>query len=433
VSDRLRRLYSAALWALLPLVLLNLVRRGFRNRGYWARWGERFALGERPRDCPIWVHAVSLGEAQAAVPLVRGLLERARGARVLVTTTTPTGSDRVRQSLGEAVCHVYVPYDLPVAVERFLDRVQPRLAILMETELWPNTLHRLAERGTPVVVANARLSARSARGYARFPGLVRPMLQRVSLVAAQSRADADRFVALGLPADRVVVTGSVKFDQPLPASLREQAEVLRRRWGVDRGVWVAASTHEGEEEIALDAFQTLLALSPDSLLVLVPRHPERFARVSALVRRRGLRLVHRTQAAPDCREAQVFIGDTMGELSLFYAAADVAFVGGSLVPTGGHNLLEPAALGVPVLTGPQVFNFAEVTQLLVARGAARQVRDAASLAAAVRELLQDADLRHAMGERGREVVDENRGALARLLGLLEPYLAAVTSGGRRGS
>lgn len=424
------RLYTALVVAAAPLVLLNLVRRGLRNRAYWRRWGERFGRGALSEDCPVWIHAVSVGEVQAAVPLVRRILERYPGLRVLVTTTTPTGSERVRAAFGVEVEHVYAAYDLPGAVGRFLDRVRPRLAVFMETELWPNTLRICAERSIPVVLANARLSERSARGYARFPGVVGPMLGRIGAIAAQARPDADRFLALGVPGERVQVTGSLKFDVPLPASLREQAEALRRQWGVDRSVWVAASTHEGEEKRVLEAFDRLLQHCPGSLLVLVPRHPERFARVLALARRKGFRVVQRTRAGEDATQAQVFLGDTMGELPLFFAAADVAFVGGSLVPTGGHNLLEPAVLGVPVLFGPHVFNFAEVSSMLMERGAGRQVRGARELAALVCELFQDPDRRHAMGESGREVVVENRGALERLTAVLEPYLGLLAGSGR---
>ena len=424
------RLYTALIVGAAPLVLLNLARRGLRNRAYWRRWGERFGRGALPEDCPVWVHAVSVGEVQAAVPLVRRVLDRYPGLRVLVTTTTPTGSERVRAAFGTEVEHVYAAYDLPGAVGRFLDRVRPRLAVFMETELWPNTLRLCAERAIPVVLANARLSERSARGYARFPGVVGPMLGRIGAIAAQARPDADRFLALGVPGERVQVTGSLKFDVPLPASLREQAEALRRQWGADRSVWVAASTHEGEEKRILEAFERLLQHCPDSLLVLVPRHPERFARVLALARRKGFRVVQRTRAGEDAKQAQVFLGDTMGELPLFFAAADVAFVGGSLVPTGGHNLLEPAALGVPVLFGPHVFNFAEVSGMLVERGAGRQVRGARELAAVVCELFQDPNRRHAMGESAREAVVENRGALERLMTVLEPQLGLLAGSGR---
>ena len=339
-------------------------------------------------------------------------------------------SERVRAAFDHEVEHVYAAYDLPGAVGRFLDRARPRLAVFMETELWPNTLRLCAERAIPVVVANARLSERSARGYSRFPGVVGPMLGRIGAIAAQGPRDAERFLALGVPRERVQVTGSLKFDVPLPASLREQAEALRRQWGVDRSVWVAASTHEGEEKRILDAFDRLLQHCPGSLLVLVPRHPERFARVLALARRMGFRVVQRTRAGEDVTQAQVFLGDTMGELPLFFAAADVAFVGGSLVPTGGHNLLEPAALGVPVLFGPHVFNFAEVSGMLVERGAGRQVRGTRELAAVVCELFQDPNRRHAMGESAREAVVENRGALERLMTVLEPQLGLLAGSGR---
>jgi 3-deoxy-D-manno-octulosonic-acid transferase len=324
------------------------------------------------------------------------------------------------------VLHSYAPYDLPAAVRRFLRRVRPVLAVFMETELWPNTIALCAAGAIPLVVANARLSERSARGYRRFGPLVRPMLQGVSAVAAQTEDDARRLVGIGVPAERVVVSGSLKFDLALPASLRERAEVLRRDWGADRGVWIAASTHEGEEEIVLAAHAEVLRQLPDTLLVLVPRHPERFSRVAALARRRGYATVLRSDGSVSASAAQVFVGDSMGELPLFYAACDVAFVGGSLVPVGGHNLLEPAALGLPVLSGAWVFNFAEVTRLLEARGAARRVRDARELAGEVVALLGDAGLRHAMGLRGQAVVDENRGALGRLLAILAPYLPGAT-------
>ena len=403
------RFYTALIAGAAPLVLLNLTRRGFRNRAYWRRWGERFGHGALPRDCPVWVHAVSVGEVQAAVPLVRLILERYPGLRVVVTTTTPTGSERVRAAFDHEVEHVYAAYDLPGAVGRFLDRARPRLAVFMETELWPNTQRLCAERAIPVVLANARLSERSARGYSRFPGVVGPMLGRIGAIAAQGPRDAERFLALGVPRERVQVTGSLKFDVPLPASLREQAEALRRQWGVDRSVWVAASTHEGEEKRILDAFDRLLQHCPGSLLVLVPRHPERFARVLALARRMGFRVVQRTRAGEDVTQAQVFLGDTLGELPLFFAAA---------------------ALGVPVLFGPHVFNFAEVSGMLVERGAGRQVRGARELAAVVCELFQDPNRRHAMGESAREAVVENRGALERLMTVLEPQLGLLAGSGR---
>jgi len=408
----------------MPAVLLRLAWRGFANPAYWNRWGERFGLSlvAAPAASPIWIHAVSVGEAQAAVPLMRALQERYPNVPLIVTTTTPTGSDRVQQVVGASVTHQYAPYDLPGSVQRFLNHFRPRLAVMMETELWPNIIHHCRRRNIPLLLANARLSARSRDRYARFGAPVREMLAEISAVAAQTEDDADRLVELGLQRTRLTVTGSVKFDVNLPASLREEAEVMRRCFGVDRGVWIAASTHEGEDETVLEAFTQVLAKQPRCLLVIVPRHPERFARVASLCRKQGFVTVLRSDRPESCDAAQVFVGDTMGELPVFYAASDVAFVGGSLVATGGHNVLEPAAMGVPVLAGPLVFNFAEIMQQLCVAGAARTVTDAPSLAQAVTGFLENADGRHAAGEQGRKFVADNRGALDRLLSIVAKLL-----------
>jgi 3-deoxy-D-manno-octulosonic-acid transferase len=368
----------------------------------------------------------------------------------LITTMTPTGSEQVQRLFHGEVQHVYAPYDLPVAVRRFLERARPRLALIMETELWPNLFHGCRTRGIPVIVANARLSERSAAGYARFARLTRATLRDVSVIAAQSAADAERFRQLlgwssmgsdsfeitnqnisasgdqrsltPLKTPLIQVTGSIKFDMRLPAGLREQAEVLRRDLGVERPVWIAASTHEGEEERVLDAFAQVRAQLTDALLLLVPRHPERFARVAALCEKRGLSPVLRSSHLPCRPDSAVFLGDSMGELPLFYAAADLAFIGGSLVPTGGHNPLEAAALGVPLLFGPHMFNFAEIIRLLLREKAALQVRDAQALADSVVLLLRDAEQCHALGENGRRVVEANRGALERLMKIVTAYL-----------
>ena len=420
----MRLLYCIAHYLLVPVVLVRLLLRATRNRAYLSRVGERFGLGEPlPDDRPvIWLHAVSVGEVQASVPLVRALRDRVPGVRVLLTTTTPTGYDRAMLALGDDVTHRYTPYDLPGSVHRFLNRVHPALLIVMETELWPNVLHACEQRGVLVVLANVRLSARSALGYSRWPGLVAPMLRSAGAIAVQTREDGERLLALGAPPERVVVTGSMKFDLRVPASVREEGEVLRRCFGVERGVWVAASTHEGEEEQVLDAFSQVLSRHTDALLVLVPRHPERFARVAALCRKRGFSTVTRSKSPESCADVDVYVGDSMGELLVYYAAADVAFVGGSLVPVGGHNLLEPAALGLPVVTGPHLFNFTEIGRRLTEIGAATQVSTVRELGRAVSELLDDGNRRHAAGEAGRVFVENNRGALQRLLALLSPFL-----------
>ena len=417
----MRLLYTGLLYLILPLALLRLYWRGRHDAGHRRRWRERLGFfPPLPSGC-LWVHAVSLGETRAALPLIRALLERYPDQPLLVTTTTLTGSRQVREALGERVLHVYAPYDLPGAVRRFLRQTRPRLAVIMETELWPNLLRQCAVAGIPTMIANARLSERSARGYARIRRLTASMLRDVTLIAAQAEADADRFRALGAP--RVEVTGNLKYDLSLPDDLPERGWQLRRELlGEERRVWIAASTHAGEDEPILAALALLRPRWPELLLLLVPRHPERFDGVAALCRQQGCKLVRRSEQRACAPDTAVFLGDTMGELLLFYAAADLAFVGGSLVDTGGHNVLEPALLGLPVLFGPHMFNFTEASQRLLAAEAAWQVTDAAALATAVDRLLADPELRRTVGQRGRAVVERHRGALAALLDGVETLL-----------
>jgi 3-deoxy-D-manno-octulosonic-acid transferase len=422
VSTLLRRLYTPLVALLIPAALLRLLWRSRRVPAYRERWRERLAAEpDPPEPADVWVHAVSVGEVQAALPVLRGLLTR--GLRVLVTTTTPTGRARLKDLLGDAVQHRYTPFDLPSIQRRFLNRVQPRVVLVMETEIWPNMLAACGARSIRTLLVNARLSARSAHRYGWLRGFSAETMQRFTRIAAQSQADAARFVDLGVEPARVVVTGSIKFDVEPPASLTDRAEVLRRAWGNDRPVWVAASTREGEEEQMLAAHATLRAQLPSALLVLVPRHPERFERVAALVRRQGFGLARRSLEESCDGGTDVYLGDSMGELALLYAAADVAFVGGSLVPTGGHNLLEPAAAGLPVLAGPHTFNFSEVARLLRERGALKQVQHATELADWLARWLSDATERARIGEQGRRVVEDNRGALRRVMALVEACLA----------
>jgi len=423
-----RQLYSALHYLALPFIFLRLAWRGHRDPGYWERWGERFGrVPALPGDQrTVWIHAVSVGEVQAAVPLVRALRSGDRDLRIVVTTTTPTGQQRVRQALGNRVLHRYAPYDLPASVRRFLARVHPQLVIIMETELWPNILHQCSRQRIPVLLANARLSERSAASYRRVASTARQMLASVSGIAAQTRQDAARLVSLGARPDRVRVTGNTKFDVRLPASLGEEAQVLRRCFGVDRGVWIAASTHDGEEQQILQAFETVRQALPDSLLVLVPRHPDRAASVAALAKKFGHVTLTRSESPATCVDASVFIGDTLGELPLFYAASDVAFVGGSLVQEGGHNMLEPAALGIPVIFGPYVHDVVDISERLTQAGAGRKVEDKDELGAAVVEYMQDANLRHVAGQRGREFVEENRGALTLVMELVDELMAPAT-------
>jgi 3-deoxy-D-manno-octulosonic-acid transferase len=411
----MRWLYTGLLYLLLPLALLRLYWRGRRDPGHRQRWRERLGwIAPLPEPGCLWLHAVSVGETRAALPLIRALRDADPHRSILVTTTTLTGSRQVQEALGDQVQHVYAPYDLPGAVRRFLHRTQPRLAIIMETELWPNLLHQCVAAGIPTLIANARLSERSMRGYARISWLTQPMLYDLTLIAAQSEADAERFRALGAP--RVAVTGNLKYDLALPDELPEQGRQLRReRFGENRPVWIAASTHLGEDVQVLDAFARLRESWPELLLLLVPRHPEWFDGVAELCRQRGFSVTRRSTGQSCPAETAVFLGDSMGELLQFYAAADLAFVGGSLVPTGGHNVLEPALLGLPTLFGPHMFNFTEAGERLLRAGAAWPVGSAAELAAAVNRLLADPALSRDAGQRGRAVVERHRGALAALL------------------
>ena len=412
-----RTLYTLLFHLGLPLVFLRLLWRAWRAPAYSRRIGERFAFGLPPlRPGGIWVHAVSVGESIAAAPMIRELMARYPHLPITVTCMTPTGSERVQALFGDSVQHCYLPYDLPWAAARFLERARPKLAVVMETELWPNHIHQCARRGIPVALANARLSARSARGYARFARLTAPMLAKLSLIAVQTEAEAERFRQLGARDECVEVTGSIKFDLTIDPALLERASKLRQQWtALERPLWIAASTHAGEDEIILAAHRQLLSNHPQALLILVPRHPERFASVYESAVRDGFVAVRRSTGEVVDAGTQVLVGDTMGELLFLYALADIAFVGGSLVPNGGHNLLEPAALGKPVLSGPHLFNFLEISAQLRAAGALREVQDAEQLAQAVSELWGDPGGTQAMRDAGLGVLKANQGALARLL------------------
>lgn len=413
-----RTLYTLLFHLGLPLVALRLFLRGRKAPAYRARIAERFAWQLPPlRQGGIWVHAVSVGESIAAAPMVRALLAQYPDLPITLTCMTPTGSERIHAMFANEprVQHCYLPYDLPWAAGRFLDHVRPKLGVIMETELWPNHIHQCAKRGIPVALANARLSERSARGYARFAGLTRPMLEEMSLIAVQTETEAERFRSLGARAECVQVTGSIKFDLKVDEQLLPRARELRGQWGAtQRPVWIAASTHDGEDALILAAHQQLLQVHSDALLILVPRHPERFNAVHALCAEQ-FATVRRSLGEPVAAQTQVLLGDTMGELLFLYALADIAFVGGSLVPTGGHNPLEPAALALPVLMGPHVFNFLEISAMLREAGALQQVDDAEGLAGAVRRLVELPQDARRMGEAGRAVMQANQGALQRLL------------------
>lgn len=418
----MRRFYTLLYYLMLPGVLARLWWRGRKEPAYRERWAERFGFIDTvPAGC-LWVHAVSLGETRAAVPLIRALQERYPDRPVLVTTMTPTGSRQVRDSFGSRVFHVYLPYDLPAAVQRFLQRTCPALGVVMETELWPNLLQLCRDADIPIVIANARLSARSARGYRCLLGLSRAMLRNTSLVAAQTEADGARFIQLGLDPGKLKVTGNIKYDLILPQGLVQYGQETRQTLFGARPVWIAASTHQGEDDVILTAFTQLQQQFPDLLLILTPRHPQRFDEVYVLCQQRKLQVIRRSSGEDCAPDVQVYLGDSVGELLMLYALADVAFVGGSLVPSGGHNVLEPAQLGVPVVFGPHMFNFTEASRHLLTAGGARQVKDSSELTEVLRLLLLDPNARQNMGMRAKQAVHANRGALARLFSLLEDIL-----------
>jgi 3-deoxy-D-manno-octulosonic-acid transferase len=419
----LRFTYIVVSYLLTPLILLHLFYKGFGNRAYWQRNGERFGFfGTPPQPGAIWLHAVSVGEVQAAAPLVRALLKSHPDRPLVLTTTTPTGSDRVRALFGERVMHCYAPFDLAWPVKRFFDWCKPTIAIILETELWPNLYHECGQRKVPLVLASARLSAKSIGRYRLLVSLFRETLSNGIVIAAQTNADAERFLSLGASPARTRVTGNIKFDFELPPGIHAQGAELRKKYAGARPVWVAASTHAGEEEQVLAAHRAIQKNFPDALLILVPRHPERFDSIAVLLERQGFAFVRRSSGRASTPTTEVVLGDTMGELLAFYAAADIAFVGGSLVPVGGHNLLEPAALRLPMLMGPHNYNAQDISDLFVDRGVARVVQDPGELAAAVLVLLNDPPAARRLGDQAGELTETSRGALQRLLALLEPLL-----------
>jgi 3-deoxy-D-manno-octulosonic-acid transferase len=417
-----RFLYICIAYLISPLVVGALALRGFRDRIHWRGFSQRFGLGKSVAARSIWVHAVSVGEVQAGVPLVEALLKRFPAIPLVLTTVTPTGRARAEALFGSRADVRYVPIDLPGSVRRFFQRVQPQLAIILETEIWPNLYHRCGRLGVPLVLASARISPRSVASYRRLVGLFRETLSHGIFIAAQSAEDAERFVSIGANPSRTHVVGNIKFDFGYPPDMEARGHELRILLGVHRPVWVAGSTHAREEELLLDAHTQIRHRFSNALLVLVPRHPPRFTEVAALLRSRGIPFVTRTSKETVTSDTQVFLLDTLGELPAFYAAGDVAFVGGSLVPIGGHNLLEPAALSLPIVAGPHNFNSADIARMLVEQGAVRIVQDETQLATMIGGLLADPTTRTVMGASGRKVVDGNRGAVARLMQFLEPLL-----------
>ncbi|MBT8085221.1 MAG: 3-deoxy-D-manno-octulosonic acid transferase [Woeseia sp.] len=420
----MRIIYVILAYLILPIAILYWLFRGIFNRSYWDRLGQRFGFGYPQLDNgSIWVHAVSVGEVQAAAPLVKSLLQRFPDRRLLLTTVTPTGAAHARRLFGEQIEHCYLPFETPLAVSRFFNAVRPAFALIMETEIWPNLYRGCGVRGIPLILVSARISPRSVKNYRKLLPLFRETLSHGILIAAQSPADAERFLSLGASPERTWVTGNIKFDIEIPETLPQQGEELRQRFWPGRPVWVAASTHDHEEAQVLDAHDKILERFPDALLVLVPRHPPRFPAVAGLLEKRRVNFVSRTSKRTPVAATTVYLVDTLGELKLFYAASDVAFMGGTLQAIGGHNLLEPAGLGVPVITGPHLFNTQQIADMFTSIGASVTVQNAAELSAAVCSLFENPQAARAQGALGRNIVAQNRGSLNRLLILLDPLVS----------
>ncbi|BBA32931.1 three-deoxy-D-manno-octulosonic-acid transferase domain protein [Methylocaldum marinum] len=419
----MRRVYSALLYLITPVILGRLFWRGRKQPDYNRRWLERLAVyPSDPEPGVIWFHAVSVGEAEAAFPLIQAIKERFSGRTILVTATTPTGSARIRQVLGETARHVYLPYDLPTCADRFIRHFHPVLGVVLETEIWPNLYHACGQRGIPLAIVNGRLSEKSARGYHRLRSLASESLSNVRLIAAQTPEDAQRYLAIGADPKSVTVAGNIKFDTEFPSTVKVQAKVLRDTLFGSRPIFVAGSTHPGEESQILNAFMMLRGEFPELLLVLAPRHPHRSDDILAECKKIGFAVRRRSEDTACDESIDVFLLDTLGELRNFYAASDVAFVGGSLVSIGGHNVLEPALAGLPVLFGPHMFNFAEISRRLKECGGGIEVKNAEELVVWTGRLLADVGFRRETGEKGRRFVSSNQGAVRKIAGMLETLI-----------
>lgn len=407
-----RYLYTLIFYLCLPLMLLRLWWRGRKAPAYRLRWTERLGFVPKQSGQPLWIHAVSVGETLAIVPLVERLQQTHPDLPIVMTGMTPTGAERVEASFNDRVTHLYCPYDLPDALARFIARVQPRACLVVETELWPNMIHTCYQRSIPLLVANARLSARSAKGYGKVATLTRSMLSKLDALVAQHQDDAERFKALGLSADKISVSGSIKFDVALKPEQQAQAERFREAQG-DRPTVLLASSHEGEETQFLAALTPLWQSYPDLLLMIVPRHPERFNAVWTYCQAATPQAMRRSESLLASPQTQVYLADTMGELMMLYAAADIALVGGSLIERGGHNPLEPALNGLPVLVGAHHFNFAAITTGLINAGGAEEV-SSETLQDAVARLLANPEKAQSMGAAAQRYALSQQGALTRL-------------------
>lgn len=417
-----RSLYSALLYLISPLLMVYLIVRGFKSPDYRRRWGERFGI-KRLQQTDLLLHCVSMGETLAAIPLIKQIQAAYPNLSITVTTTSPTGSAEVLRAFAGQVQHCYLPFDLAWCSKRFVQQVTPKNCIIMETELWPNLIHYLKQSGAKVLLANARLSQKSADAYHKRPSLNLPMLQSLDAIAAQSDQAAARFIKLGVAEEKITVCGSLKFDLNVEQTRIDAAQVMRGSWqALQRPIWVAGSVHPGEFEIMLQAHQRVLQQYPTALMVLVPRHPEQFDAAVAVVKAAGMLVARRSINDEVTAQTQVVVGDTMGELLTLYAAADQAFVGGTLIENGGHNPLEPAAVGLPVFVGPHHWDFKEITALLQEEGALQIINSSDALAQGLISMFNDKQAYQIASEAGKQVMLQNRGALAKQFALVDLML-----------
>ena len=415
--------YIIFTYLMLPLICLHLLYKSLNDNNYLRRINERFGFNGSPLNAGvIWIHAVSYGEVKAASSLVYELIKRYPKKQILLTTYTPTGSALIQELFGDTVRHVYLPYDLNGAVARFFQWANPEISIIIETELWPNFFHYCGKLDVPLVLASACVSNKSIKLYRMLLRLFQEAVSHGIVIGAQTEEEANKFISVGASESRTFVTGNIKFDYTTPDGLVEKATKFKQEFALDKKIWVAGSTHKGEEKIILDAHKRIMEVYPDTLLIIAPRRPERFQSVYNLIDKRGFSCVLRSKEVQISETTQVMLADTMGELPMYYSASSVSFVGGSLLKTGGHNLLEPASLGTPIITGPILFGVEEIANMLQANGALEIINDAEELSKIVCQLLSDSDQRKKMTKAARKVLDKNKGSVQKLLSLIVPLL-----------
>lgn len=423
LKSRMRSVYTCIFYLILPFLFVRLYLRGFKNPDFRKRWSERLAIYHQAHEKNvIFFHAVSVGEVESIFTLVKQLLQQQPDVKILITTMTPTGSARVKAVMGDLVQHVYLPYDIPQFVQHFLSHFKPRLAVMLETEIWPNLFVLCKENNIPLLIINARLSQSSYQGYQKLAALAKPALNNVSAIATQTQEDADRFAALINDKNKVQVLGNIKFDMDVSVQFIEEGRLLRADLFPQRFVWIIASTHKDEEDFFLAIYPELKKQIPQLLLMIVPRRMERFNEVKRLCEKNNLKVITRTSNQLCSENTDVYLADTIGELKMLYAAADVAFVGGSMVALGGHNVLEPASIGIPVMFGPYMTNFKAIATGLLNAEAALQCQNSQQLTTAILKLYQQPEYRQELVDNGRKFVQRNQGTIAKIISLLSNFL-----------